>query len=183
MFLLIQLCLDFFGHIGEKVIDVLSGLGAGLEESHCQRLGQLLPLLFRHLSFLAEVCLVANQHFRNVFRGMHFDLFDPVLYILKCLPFVDGVGEYYSHGAPVVGLSDGLKFLLAGSVPDLQAYSMFAHENGFDFEVDADSGEMRSHKVVIAVLKEHISFPDTAVPNHQQFDVVIIVLILMHVRL
>lgn len=84
---------------------------------------------------------------------MHFDLLDPVLYVLKGFAFVDGVGEDDAHGPPVVGLSDGLEFFLASSVPDLKTYSMFANEDGFDFEVDADGGKMRSHEVVIAIFQ------------------------------
>lgn len=94
---------------------------------------------------------------------MHFYLFDPVLYILKGLPLVNGICEDYSHGSPVVGLSDGLKFFLASGVPDLETYSMFADLYGFDFEVDADRCKMRGHKVVIAILNKHVGLTHATV--------------------
>lgn len=62
-------------------------------------------------------------------------------------------------------MSDGFKFLLACSVPDLQSDSMFSDHDGFDFEVDADGGEMRGHEVIVAEFEEHIGFAYSAVAD------------------
>jgi len=98
---------------------------------------------------------------------MYFDLFDPVLYVFKGLPFIYGVSEDNAHGAPVVGLSDSFELFLASSVPNLQPDFVFADEYGFDFEIDADSGEVGSHEVVITELKQHVGFAHPAVTYYQ----------------
>ena len=96
---------------------------------------------------------------------MYFDLLNPILYVFKGLALVDCVCEDDAHGASVVGLSDGFKLLLASCIPDLESYFLIGDEDGFDFEVDADSREMGGHEVVIAEFEEHVGLADSAVTD------------------
>lgn len=50
---------------------------------------------------------------------MHFDLFDPIIDVVKGGTVVNSVGQHDSHGTAVVGLSDGFEALLTCCVPDL----------------------------------------------------------------
>jgi len=50
---------------------------------------------------------------------MYFDLFDPILYVFKSLPLIDGVGKYYPHGSSIIGLSDSFELFLTCSIPNL----------------------------------------------------------------
>ena len=68
---------------------------------------------------------------------MNFDLLDPVLNVFKGLPFVDCIGEYDTHGSPIVSLSDSFKLFLASSIPNLEPNFVLADDNGLDFEVNA----------------------------------------------
>jgi hypothetical protein len=111
---------------------------------------------------------------------MHFDLFDPIFDILETLPFVYGVSEDYPHGSSVVSLRNSLKLLLPRCIPNLQPDFVLADSDGLDLEVNADCGEMRCHEVVLAELQQHVGLTDSTVANHQQFNEVIIVLILLH---
>ena len=94
---------------------------------------------------------------------MNFDLLDPVLNVFKGLPFVDCIGEYDTHGSPIVSLSDSFKLFLASSIPNLEPNFVLADDNGLDFEVNAYSSEMRSHEVVITKLEQHICLANAAV--------------------
>ena len=98
---------------------------------------------------------------------MKLNLFEPVLNILKCLSFVDGIGQDYAHGPSVVGLGDSFELLLSRCVPNLQPYFVTPDGDGFYFEVDADGGEVRSHEGVVAELEEHVGFSYTAVADDQ----------------
>jgi hypothetical protein len=110
-----------------------------------------------------------------------FDLFKPVLNILKCFSFVDGVGENDAHGSSVVCLGDCFELLLASCVPDLETYFMVSDSDGFYLEIYSDGGEMRCHESVIAKLEQHIGFANSTVPDNKQFYMVVVVLIAMHV--
>jgi len=111
---------------------------------------------------------------------VHFDLFHPVLNVLEALSFVDGIGEHYAHGSPVVGLCDGFELLLTSCVPNLQSDTFFADSYGFDFEIDADGREVGGHEVVLAELEQHVGLAHTAVANHQQLNQVVVILVLLH---
>jgi hypothetical protein len=113
---------------------------------------------------------------------MHFDLFDPVLYILECFSLVDCKREYYAHGSSIVGLSDSLELLLTCCIPYLQPDSVFANHDGLDFEIDSDRCKVGTHEIVIAEFEKHVCLAHSAVPNHQQFDVIIIVLASLHFK-
>ena len=68
---------------------------------------------------------------------MHFDLFYPVLDIIKAGAVVDSVGEDDAHSPSIVGLGDGLEAFLPGGVPDLKFDSGVAHIDDLGLEVDA----------------------------------------------
>jgi hypothetical protein len=59
---------------------------------------------------------------------------------------------------------------LTCSVPYLQAYFLFTNEDGFGLEINADSGEMGSHEVVLAEFEQHVRLAYSAITDHQQFD-------------
>ena len=96
---------------------------------------------------------------------MEFYLLDPVLNIFKSLALVDGICQYYSHSSSVVCLGYCLELLLTSCVPNLQPDFMLSYHDSFDFEVDADGGEVRGHEVVITEFEEHIGFSDSAVAD------------------
>ena len=162
--LLVKPPLNFLSHMHEHLLYILPGLGAGLEEVNSHLLGQSLPLLVPNPP-IAHIRLIPHKNFHDIVRCVQFDLFDPVLDVVKTFPFVNGVSEYDAHGSPIVGLCDGFKFLLACGIPNLQPDFFLANHEGFGFEVDADGGEMRGHKVILAVFKKHIGLADSTIPN------------------
>ena len=98
---------------------------------------------------------------------MHFDLLHPVLDILEALTLIDGICEHDAHCSPVVGLCNGLEFLLAGCVPNLKANFFLADGDGLDLEVNANGGEVRCHEVVLAELEEHVGFAHSTIADHE----------------
>lgn len=96
---------------------------------------------------------------------MQFDLFDPVFNVHECLTLVYRVGKDYSHGTSIVGLGNCFEFLLPSCVPYLKSNFFFTDKNRFGFEVDADSGEMRSHEVIIAEPEKYVSFSHPTVAD------------------
>ena len=108
---------------------------------------------------------------------MQFDLFDPVLNVIKTVSLIDSVSEDDTHGSSIISLGDCFELLLSGSIPNLQTDSVLANHDGFGFEVDADGGEVRCHKIVLAVFEEHVCLADPTIANNQQFDEAIVALI------
>ena len=163
--LLIEPFLDLLSHMDKHLLNIFTSLGTSLikPESHLLRKG--CAFCRRDLPF-QDVSLVADQHLHDIVAGVQFDLFDPVLYVLEGLTFIDGVGEDDAHGAAVVGLRDGLELLLASRVPDLQPYLLLADGDELGLEVDADGGEVRGHEVVFAELEQHVRLAHSAVADY-----------------
>lgn len=65
----------------------------------------------------------------------------PILQGLEGSKVGHRIGQDYPHRASVVGLGDGLEFLLPGSVPDLKSYAFAVYVDGLYLEVDAWVGE------------------------------------------
>jgi hypothetical protein len=68
---------------------------------------------------------------------MHFDLFGPVLDVVKGSAVVNGVGEDDAHGPSIVCLSYCLEALLSRSVPNLKLHSVARHVQHFSLEINA----------------------------------------------
>jgi hypothetical protein len=68
---------------------------------------------------------------------MGFDLFDPILYIIKGSSIVYRIRENNAHGSPIVGLSDGLETLLPSGVPNLQLHPRASQIQHLCFEINA----------------------------------------------
>jgi hypothetical protein len=101
---------------------------------------------------------------------VQFNLLDPTLDILEGLSVCNRIGEQYSHGSSIVGLSDSFELLLTGCVPYLQPYFVFSYRDRLRFKIDADSGEVRDHEVSLAVLKQNIGLPHSTISDDEQFD-------------
>ena len=172
--------LDLACHEVESLSDVDVILGADLEKIYTKTFSHLLALLKGHLAFRGAVGLVGYKHFDNILCGVGFDLTHPVLQRIEGISVGDGVDHDDAHCPFIVGLGDGLKSLLSGRVPDLQAYLLPINVNGFDFEVDADGGEVGTHEIVLAETKEDVGLADCAVADYQQFCQVVVVLVSPH---
>jgi hypothetical protein len=80
---------------------------------------------------------------------MQLDLFHPVLNRLKGLTLIDCVCKDNAHCTAIVSLSDSFEALLSGSVPNLESNLVLTDVNGFDFEINADGGEMGGHEIIL----------------------------------
>lgn len=148
----------------KHLLYILPGLSAGLEEVNSHLLGQSLSLLIPNPP-IAHIRLIPYKNFHNIVRCVQFDLFDPVLDVIKTFPFVNSVSEYDTHGASVVGLCDGFKFLLTCGIPNLQPNFFLTNHEGFGFEVDANGSKMRGHKIILTIFKKHIGLTNSTIPN------------------
>lgn len=110
-------------------------------------------------------------------------LMNPALYILKGCSIDDGICEYDSCGTLVVRLSDVLETLLPSSVPDLKLVSSVAHDDGLDFEIDADGCNVGLFEMALAKASNQVGFAHSTVSNDYNLGhkVIFICFFLSHV--
>jgi hypothetical protein len=168
--------------VHKQFLDAFARFGASLVKLNVQGSCEGLAFFMGDLS-VDHIDLVAHKHLGYIFRSMHFDLFDPILNILKSFTLIDCIGKYYPHGSSIVCLCDSLKLLLASSVPNLKSNFVFADHDSFDFEVDSYGCEMGCHEVVITKFKQHVRLTHTAVAYYQQLYVVVVILTLLHLNI
>jgi hypothetical protein len=75
---------DHSGGVKERFVNVVGGLGAGLEKGQSM-LGSKLPSFFLgNFTLRLQIGLVANQHNDNIFVGKVLTIFEPRRQMLKC---------------------------------------------------------------------------------------------------
>jgi len=107
-----------------------------LIEPHSKLVSQLFALFQTNFSFV-RITLIAHKYLDNVRRSMSFDLFHPVLDIIKWVPIIDCIGQNNSHCSPIIRLCDCFKTLLSCSVPDLKLNLRASQVEHFGFEIYA----------------------------------------------
>ena len=151
----------------EGLSDVDVVLGADLEKIDTKAFSHFLPLLIGDLAFGCAVGLISDKHFDNILCGVGFNLTHPVLQRIEGIPVGDGVHHDDAHCPFIVGLSDGLEPLLASRVPDLEPDLLSVDIDGFDFEVDADGGQVGTHEIVFAEAQKDVGLADRAVADYE----------------
>lgn len=162
---MVHALLYLLGHVVEEALDVLACFCAGFEEFDAQLCCQSLPLIMGDLP-IVDIRLVSYQHLRNVIRGMHLDLFHPILNILETLSLIYRIGKHNPHRPSVVSLRDGFKLLLPRRIPNLQAYLILTNSDSLDLEVNANGGKMRCHEIILAKLEQHVGLTHSAIADH-----------------
>jgi len=173
---LLHVNLDIPGKSEEGLLDVDAGLGGGLHELDSVLDGQLLSALFRNLSPVVHVALVAEDHLLHVGAGVLLNVPDPVLDIVKGLLVGDVVHQHNAHGSSVVGRGDGPEPLLAGGVPDLELDLLTVQLNRPDFEIYAYGGDEGGIEGILGEPEENARLPDSTVPDEQQLEQVVVCL-------
>ena len=139
--LALHLRLDLVGKSGEGLLDVHCVFGRSLQELDAQGVSEGLSFLGLDLPAGFEIGLVADEQLDDVLIAVLVDLSEPVLDVLEGLAISDVVNKDDAMRSLVVGGSDGLEALLAGSVPDLQLDSAATGLESPDLEVDSDCWE------------------------------------------
>ena len=132
--------LDFSGHGREGRLDVLALLGGRLEEAYSVVVGHLLALFEGHGAAALQIGFVSHEDSRDVVLRVLLDLGHPGVHGVEGVAVRDIVHHDDAVRALVVRRSDGLKTLLAGSIPDLQFAHLLVHIDRADLEVDSDRG-------------------------------------------
>ena len=91
----------------------------GLNEEQFVLLAKLLRFVCLHLTHVAQIFLVAYEHDDNILVGVVTQFFQPARNVVIGSSLGDIVDQQGSHGAAIVGGSDGAVALLAGCIPDL----------------------------------------------------------------
>jgi hypothetical protein len=94
------------------------------------------------------------------------DLLHPVLDCLERVSLVDSISEHDAHSASIVSLGYGFETFLACGVPDLESDFAFSDVDGFDFEINADGGEMGCHEIIFCESEQHIGFANSTISNN-----------------
>lgn len=103
-------------------------------------------------------------------------MLDPVFEIVKRLAISDTIDEDDSSSPFVICLSDGLESFLPCCIPDLHFDFDAIDIDGFDFEVDSDSGDMRHLVLFVDVSEEYVGFANCGIANDDQFHQIVVFL-------
>lgn len=104
------------------------------------------------------------------------DLLDPVLEVVKGLAVGDAVDQNDSCCSLVVGFGDCFESFLTGRVPDLHFDFDAIDIDGFDFEVDADSGHVAHLILLVDVTQKDVGLANGRVSDDDQFHQVVVLL-------
>lgn len=122
-----------------------------------------------------KIPLGPNNDLVYVLGSIIVDLAHPPLDIFEGAAIDDGKCEDDAGGPLVVGLGDVLELLLACGVPDLQLELLIVDLDGFDFEVNADGGDVGLLEVVLAEAHDEVGLADAAVANDDDLGHVVVV--------
>ena len=148
-------------------------------------LSEFLALVGGDLAGVGHIALVANEDARDVVRGVLLNLAHPVLDGAEALSVGDVVSHDDAVSALVVAARDGLKALLAGSVPNLELNGLSVDIDGSDFlqtrlareggtyEVDSDCGHEVVCEHVVSESEQQGGLSDSGVSNQQHLEEVI----------
>jgi hypothetical protein len=96
-------------------------------------------------------------------------LLDPAANILEALLVVDSIGQDDTSCTFVVGLGDVAEPLLPSSVPDLQFDFGLIRNDGLEFEVNSDSGDVALLEDSVTEFSEKVCFSYSAVADDDDF--------------
>ena len=103
-------------------------------------------------------------------------MFDPVFKVVKGFAIGDAIDEDYTSSSFVICFGDGFKSFLSGCIPDLHFNFDAIDIDGFDFEVDSDSGDMRHLVLFVDVSKKDVGFAHRGIANDDQFHQIVVFL-------
>ena len=126
---------DLAGDFEKHFVDIMAGLGRGLEELESVLVGEGLALLGGDHA-VGQVDLVGDEHLGHARARVRLDLLEPVLNVVKSLLLRAVVDQHDAHGSFVVRLRDRAEPLLARRVPHLQLDPLVLNLNRLDLEVD-----------------------------------------------
>ena len=148
-------------------------------------LSEFLALVGGDLAGVGHIALVANEDARDIVRGVLLNLAHPVLDGAEALSVGDVVSHDDAVSALVVAARDGLKALLAGSVPNLELNGLSVDIDGSDFlqtrlareggtyEVDSDCGHEVVCEHVVSESEQQRGLSDSGVSNQQHLEEVV----------
>lgn len=178
-----QLLLDGLADGREDLPDIVVILGAALHKLHPVLLGERAALGEGHLALvLLAVDLVAHDDLAHGLGLGFVDLPDPVLQVLEGLLVGDRVDQDDAGCSLVVGLSDGLKPLLAGGVPDLHLYLDAVDIDGLDLEIYPDGGDVGHLVLLVHVAQQDVGLAHRSVTDYHQLDQVVVPLFVTPLR-
>ena len=176
---------NFASHHNESLLNILAVFGGSLKEADVVMLSEFLALVGGDLAGVGHIALVSNEDARDVVRGVLLNLAHPVLDGAEALSVGDVVSHDDAVSALVVAARDGLKALLAGSVPNLELNGLSVDIDGSDFlqtrlareggtyEVDSDCGHEVVCEHVVSESEQQGGLSDSGVSNQQHLEEVI----------
>ena len=156
-------------------IDIL--LGAGLKELKTKIIGEPPAILSRYDPFVFQVTLVPHEDYLGIVPGIGFDLRSPVLHRGEGLLVGDVIHEQETHSSAIVGRGDCPVALLACCVPNLQLDPLVMSVDRLDLEVDAHCAHEGRGEGVIGIAEQEGCLAHAAVPDQEQFEHVVKVLV------
>ena len=103
-------------------------------------------------------------------------MLDPVFQVVKGLPVGNAIDKDYTCSTFIVCFSDCFEPFLASCVPNLHFDFDAIDIDSFDFEVDANSGNMTHFILLVDVAEEDVCFSDCSISDDDELDQVVVLL-------
>mmetsp|Transcript_24405 Transcript_24405/g.40936 ORF Transcript_24405/g.40936 Transcript_24405/m.40936 type:complete len:225 (-) Transcript_24405:111-785(-) len=162
---------DHADELEEDLLDVVVGLGRGLDEAAAKLLGESLSLLGRDLALLLQIELVAHNHDGDV-RAVLLDTKDLVAELGGSIK-TGGSGDTVSQNEALAGLhvlvTEGAVFLLSGGIHDVEHAGSSVDLDELAVRV-LNGGIVLLHKVSLDETDSEGGLSDTSHTDENELD-------------
>ena len=172
--LMLHLALDFTGHQGESLLDVIRVLGRRLEEADVENVCQVLALVVRDGTMvLLEIFFVADKDLGNVLIRVLIDLLHPLADLGERVSISQIVRDDNTVCASIVARRDSLETILTSGIPNLQLDGLTVDLDRANLEVDTNGGHEAIMEDIIGESEQERRLADTGVTNQKNLEKVI----------
>jgi len=166
--------LNLSRHSQERLLNVGSILGRGLQERNPETVGKFLCHGVLDDLLVCHIALVSHEELVDTLRRVAIDLLQPLFNVVEGI-HVSHIKDYTdSMCTSVVGRSNGPESFLPSCVPNLELHCLSIELDRTDFKVDADSGDVALSVGVVRKSKQQTRLSDTRVSDKEKLEKVIV---------
>lgn len=128
--------------------------------------------------FITAIRFITDNNFTHAFRLRLTYLFYPIFQIEKSFAIGNRIDKNNSCGSFIIGLSDGFKPLLPGSIPDLHFNFNAINVKCFDLKIDTNGSNMGHLILLVNIAQQNIGFSYCWIADDDYLNEIIVFLLL-----